>query len=592
MIDQDVVQNPADMSDPQAQQKIAAGILSQLGLHPDQQGARSLLDMHFQGPTANPEVAKTIAPLVHNPESTALPANPVPPVKQPTETSTSLINPGTPTMPTPSAASRTQNNTENRTTQDQNELGRLIRTGSGVSQIHNPFLKTLATVGDTAAGIMFPRAEQLIPGGEGHHNALVQNEKNLVNTDLGQQATEAKTAQTQAETANSRTLAEREPNELATWIRQNPGKPIEEYWTEKTQGGKLSPEQQTMRYYTTPTDKGGLGMNPGDALKKINEDKQAGKPPTTASAETQFQSSLAKVFKNGSMNPNVLTDPAVITSAITNSSNLTPEEKSSALAHLASKTSPASQGGVARVRGSMQMTSRLTPAIDSTTGALTLVNPQEVNANPGRYIPATQGAQALTKEAGFAELNRVIDLTHDSLTGLKTPFSTEQRAKMALALRSPDPQSAWDSFFHSSMGQTLTPDQADYATALASLNENAMALRSIQGLGQGSDQLRGAIHAMLPGPGTPNPAYAERQLNVIKAMMQTLKGGVPKTGVAQPTVPAVPKTGDNNPPVSKTFTKDQIQKVVDDYNQQHPDHKITYEDAKSDAVKHGHKVTE
>ena len=595
------VQNPADMADPQAQQKIAAGILSQLGLHPDQQGARNLLDMHFQGPTANSEVSQTldsigkppeqkpsIPPLVNTSSPEITIEKPIEAPKPAQESSNSLISPGTPIMPTPSAASRISSNTENRTLNDQYEMDRLVKTGSGIHQIHNPFLRTLATIGDVAGGALFPGVEQLIPGTYGHHGMMVNNQKNLINTDLNQQKEEAGIAQTNQATKNAADEPVRNPNELALWIKENPGKPIEEYWKAKATSdmGKKTAAEQVMHYFTTPEAEGGLGLTAGDAYDRMKKIEATNKPATAASGEIAFQGALAKVFKEGKMSPEVMTDPKAITEVITNSASLTPEEKDSALAHLASKTTPASQGGVARIRGAMQMTSRITPAIDSTTGALTLVNPQEVNATPGRYIPATQGAQALTKEAGFAELNRIVDLTHDSLTGLKTPFSTEQRAKMAMALRSPNPASAWDAFFHSSVGEALTPDQADYVTALASLNENAMALRSIQGMGQGSDQLRGAIHAMLPGAGTPSPQYAERQLNIIKAMMQTLKGGVAHTGVKQPEVPKIPNTrGTVAPPAGRTFTKSQVQAMADTYH-------MTYEAAKADAIKQGHKVNE
>ena len=59
---QDPLANPADMTDPENQHKTAANVLSQLGLHPDQMGARNLLDNHFQGMTAHPDVKALIEP--------------------------------------------------------------------------------------------------------------------------------------------------------------------------------------------------------------------------------------------------------------------------------------------------------------------------------------------------------------------------------------------------------------------------------------------------------------------------------------------------------------------------------------------------
>ena len=601
MIVPEEIQNPADMSDPQAQQKMAAGILSQLGLHPDQQGARNLLDMHFQGPTANPEISQALGSAVKPPEQKQPLINAIQPevtsnpvqVEKPVSTTQSgtpspLINPGVPTMPSPSMANRISTNTDADTLSHQDELNRLIRTGPGESQIKNPFLRGLAKVGDTAAKMFAPSYEPLIPGSEGHHQALMNKQEGLIKTDLGNSDTEAKIAQTKQATKNASTEPERNPNELATWMKQNPGEPIETYWKAKATSdmSKKTAAEQLIHYFTTPVESGGMGLSMADAYDKMKKMDAENKPATTASSQLEIQGLIAKAMPNGQMDPKAMTDPDALISMISKS-QLTPEERSKVFADLLTKTSPAGQGGVARIRVLGQELSRLTPAMNN-QGQLGLVNPQQVNGSPfGTYVPATAGTQALTKEAGFAELNRIVDLTHDSLTGLKTPFSAEQRAKMALALRSPNPASAWDAFFHSSVGEALTPDQADYATALASLNENAMALRSIQGMGQGSDQLRGAIHAMLPGAGTPNPQYAERQLNIIKAMMQTLKGGVAKTGIKQPEVPRIPNTGTGNsqPPQGKTFTKAQVQAVADQ-------NKISYEDAKADALKQGHKVVE
>lgn len=51
----------------------------------------------------------------------------------------------------------------------QTELERVQQRGTGIHNIHNPVLKTLATIGDVLAGTFAPRAERLIPGTEGHH---------------------------------------------------------------------------------------------------------------------------------------------------------------------------------------------------------------------------------------------------------------------------------------------------------------------------------------------------------------------------------------------------------------------------------------
>lgn len=70
------------------------------------------------------------------------------------------------------------------------ELERLHNTGSGISQIKNPFLRGLATVGDVAASGFLPQFGQFIPGTSAHHQQLIGSEENQ----LGQEQKAAKSA--------------------------------------------------------------------------------------------------------------------------------------------------------------------------------------------------------------------------------------------------------------------------------------------------------------------------------------------------------------------------------------------------------------
>lgn len=83
---------------------------------------------------------------------------------------------------------------------DTNELNRLKTTGSGISQIHNPFLKTLATIGDVASNVISPGLSSRIPGTMAHHNQLVGQQEGIVKNDLGQAKEIADTAHQEAET--------------------------------------------------------------------------------------------------------------------------------------------------------------------------------------------------------------------------------------------------------------------------------------------------------------------------------------------------------------------------------------------------------
>lgn len=84
---------------------------------------------------------------------------------------------------------------------DTNELSRLKTTGSGISQIQNPGLRTVASIGDTLGSIFAPKLEKHIPGTEEHHKVLVDQSQNAVNTDLANEGRQATTQHEQAVTA-------------------------------------------------------------------------------------------------------------------------------------------------------------------------------------------------------------------------------------------------------------------------------------------------------------------------------------------------------------------------------------------------------
>lgn len=69
------------------------------------------------------------------------------------------------------------------------ELERLHSTGSGVSQIKNPFLRTLATIGDVIGSGLEPGLAQFIPGTSAHHEQLIGQEENQLGQE--QKATKA-----------------------------------------------------------------------------------------------------------------------------------------------------------------------------------------------------------------------------------------------------------------------------------------------------------------------------------------------------------------------------------------------------------------
>jgi hypothetical protein len=81
---------------------------------------------------------------------------------------------------------------------DQAEYQRKLDTGSGISQIKNPFLRTLARIGDTAERIILPGAEAVTAGTEGNHQRLLHQDQARIGNDLSDQYSQAKTGEEQA----------------------------------------------------------------------------------------------------------------------------------------------------------------------------------------------------------------------------------------------------------------------------------------------------------------------------------------------------------------------------------------------------------
>ena len=147
----------------------------------------------------------------------------------------------------------------------------------------------------------------------------------------------------------------------------------------------------------------------------------------------------------------------------------------------------------------------------------------------------------------------------DSIKALpNNAFDPGARAQIAMVLRDEHPRAAWYNFLNSDVAATLGKEQIDYVTALVSMDESAMSLRSIGGMGQGSDTLRGAISKMLPGAGTPSKAYADRQMALFDGEVKALKTSIPNIGEPGRGGGATAAPSSTPPPGSKIIKWDDV----------------------------------
>lgn len=203
----------------------------------------------------------------------------------------------------------------------------------------------------------------------------------------------------------------------------------------------------------------------------------------------------------------------------------------------------------ARARGEGFAVSRAVNVLDTSEGnrpkVMNLAEVNEMNKlEPGRYIPAGEGSKALNKTALVEDIRGTIIDARTALQAMPE-FSAPQAAQIALMLKHRDPRSAFSNFMASRWGQTLSPEQQDYLVSLTQLIENAMAMRSVLGAGQGSEDLRAAISATIPSARTPSKAFAAKQLDAFERVLNRLSRGIPNVPLAPPSGP-IQAQGANN----------------------------------------------
>ena len=165
-------------------------------------------------------------------------------------------------------------------------------------------------------------------------------------------------------------------------------------------------------------------------------------------------------------------------------------------------------------------------------GELAFVPRREAAAHQDMYAPVGAGDKAMGMQARFGEIQATVDMTNSAIANLPdTGFDAKSRAQIAYVLRAPNPASALDAFLKSEAATSLSDAQIDYVTSLTSMAESAQAMTSLQGIGaRGSDKLRAAIAAMLPGSSTPSRKFAETQMKKVQIEIDKLRQGVAGLG--------------------------------------------------------------
>jgi hypothetical protein len=137
------------------------------------------------------------------------------------------------------------------------------------------------------------------------------------------------------------------------------------------------------------------------------------------------------------------------------------------------------------------------------------VSAGEAEDNPGRYVNAAGGAQAVKGGVTLDDITGA--LNNVKLTSHVLDGGTINRGLIAAVLA--DPESTAGTFMQSAPAAQLSPQEQDYVVALLTAREVIPGLRGILGAGSATDARVKLMLSTLPGAQTPSSDYAAKQID-------------------------------------------------------------------------------
>jgi len=157
--------------------------------------------------------------------------------------------------------------------------------------------------------------------------------------------------------------------------------------------------------------------------------------------------------------------------------------------------------------------------------------------------PGGEGIKLRPREAQIKDIQVASKKAREAINDLDKPFSTEQIAKLHLAMTTED-----DTIANAEMAtlatQALTDKQQDFVVWIKQLNERAMSLRNVAGMGQGAQDLRTAIRAMIPGVRSGSKQMMNKQLDAFDNQVKILAGGIAHPGAKKGTALTMEEAGE------------------------------------------------
>lgn len=409
-------------------------------------------------------------------------------------------------------------------------------------------LGILEKIGDAAGRLLAPGIEQRLGVGTiGYQDRLADAEAQTDRLEK-QGATEAGTAKTQADAAEAQRIANAPPPESP-----NVGKTVTVngrlmQFDPKTQGYDvdLGSAKPTDDWAADPTN----GVEINRTTGEIRPMTVGGKPvdlPPTPERDKQRMQTLEQSLAAGTINdadratlrqlqsdaklagtkPEIIAQvgPPPVASDYPKGSadpKYKADEQAWGKAYEKVANDEASASGFAH--GAGYNATRPVAVFDPATGTFVYESAQQAEqsgAAPGNLANNVMGRQAQIADIVSGSNSLRAALTAPGLA----PFSPKQTAQLSLAMRDVDP-GAMRNAVTDFMASGLSPQQQDLVADLFSMQERALSLRSVAGMGQGSDVVRHAIIKALPNITSGSTSLALKQLDMFDNLVGNLAKGI------------------------------------------------------------------
>jgi hypothetical protein len=167
------------------------------------------------------------------------------------------------------------------------------------------------------------------------------------------------------------------------------------------------------------------------------------------------------------------------------------------------------------------------------------VSAGEAEDNPGRYVNASGGTQAVKGSVTLDDITGA--LNNVKLASHVLDGGTINRGVIAAVLA--DPATTAGTFMQSAPAAQLSPDEQDYVISLLTAREVIPGLRGILGAGSATDARVKLMLSTLPGAQTPSSTYAAKQIDSQLKTVERVRPAIPNVAPQGKEGEGKPKTG-------------------------------------------------